>query len=57
MGAKLLAGGRCDGRFYHPTVLAEVTPQMPAFREEIFGPVVSITAFGSDAGGGGARRG
>ncbi|AVR89821.1 benzaldehyde dehydrogenase [Thauera aromatica] len=49
MGAKLLAGGRCDGRFYHPTVLADVTPQMPAFREEIFGPVVSITAFGSDA--------
>src|SRR5690606_3309311 len=48
MGAKLLAGGRCDGRFYHPTVLAGVTPQMPAFREEIFGPVVSITAFRSE---------
>lgn len=49
MGARLLAGGSQDGRFYQPTVLADVTPDMPVFREEIFGPVVSITAFDSDA--------
>jgi benzaldehyde dehydrogenase (NAD) len=48
MGAKLLAGGTFERQFYKPTVLTGVTPQMPAFREEIFGPVVSITAFGSD---------
>lgn len=48
MGAKLLAGGTADRRFYKPTVLTGVTPQMPVFREEIFGPVVSITAFDSD---------
>ena len=48
-GARLLAGGTRDGQFYAPTVLADVTPAMPAFREEIFGPVVSITAFGTDA--------
>lgn len=49
MGARLLAGGTCEGRFYRPTVLADVTPAMPVFREEIFGPVVSITAFDTDA--------
>jgi benzaldehyde dehydrogenase (NAD) len=48
MGAKLLAGGTHERQFYQPTVLTGVTPAMPAFREEIFGPVVSITAFGSD---------
>ena len=49
MGARLLAGGTPNGPFYPATVLAGVTPQMPVFREEIFGPVISITAFGSDA--------
>lgn len=49
MGAKLLAGGTPDGQFYPATVLANVTPDMPVFREEVFGPVVSITAFDSDA--------
>ncbi|MGV3572458.1 MAG: benzaldehyde dehydrogenase [Ramlibacter sp.] len=48
MGATLLAGGTFDRQFYQPTVLTGVTPEMPAFREEIFGPVVSITAFDSD---------
>jgi benzaldehyde dehydrogenase (NAD) len=42
-GAQLLAGGTFNGPFYAATVLADVTPEMPAFREEIFGPVVSIT--------------
>jgi benzaldehyde dehydrogenase (NAD) len=49
MGARLMAGGTSNGRFYPPTVLAGVTPDMPVFREEIFGPVVSITAFSTDA--------
>jgi len=48
MGAQLLAGGTSDGPFFRPTVLAGVTPQMPAFRDEIFGPVVSITSFATD---------
>ncbi len=45
MGARLLLGGhRLDGRgfFYAPTVLADVTPEMPAFQEETFGPVAAI---------------
>lgn len=49
MGARLLAGGSHRGLFYAATVLANVTPDMPVFREEIFGPVVSITEFGTDA--------
>jgi benzaldehyde dehydrogenase (NAD) len=49
MGAKLLAGGTHEGPFYAATVLADVTPDMPVFREEIFGPVVSITRFATDA--------
>ena len=49
MGARLLAGGTHDGPFYQPTVLADVTADMPVFREEIFGPVVSITSFSTDA--------
>ena len=43
-GAKLLTGGkRIDrpGFFYEPTVLSEVPPDSPAYREEVFGPVAS----------------
>lgn len=47
-GAILHAGGQRNGVFYSPTVLSNVTPGMRAFEEEIFGPVVSITTFGSD---------
>jgi benzaldehyde dehydrogenase (NAD) len=48
-GARLLAGGTHDGRFYAATVLADVKPGMLAFAEEIFGPVACIVAFSSDA--------
>ena len=48
MGATLVAGGTFERQFYKPTVLTGVTSRMPAFREEFFGPVVSITAFDSD---------
>ncbi len=47
-GARLEAGGRHDGLFFWPTVLSDVVPGMPAFEEEIFGPVACITRFGSD---------
>ena len=48
MGAVLLAGGKANGLFYPATVLAQVTPKMPVFQEEIFGPVISITSFAND---------
>jgi benzaldehyde dehydrogenase (NAD) len=46
-GASLVTGGARRGNFFEPTVLVNVTPEMPAFREEIFGPVAPITAFDS----------
>jgi benzaldehyde dehydrogenase (NAD) len=48
MGARLLEGGVHDGLFYRPTVLADVTPEMPAFTEEIFGPVAPVTVVESE---------
>jgi acyl-CoA reductase-like NAD-dependent aldehyde dehydrogenase len=44
-GAKLLVGGvRRQGRgyFFEPTVLTDVTPDMPASCEEVFGPVAAL---------------
>lgn len=45
-GARLLLGGKLPegpGFFYPVTLLADVTPQMPAFYEETFGPVACVT--------------
>lgn len=42
-GARLVEGGSFENLFYRPTVLSEVTPGMPAFDEELFGPVAPIT--------------
>lgn len=42
-GAEIRAGGLHEGLFYSPTVLSGVTASMPAFREEIFGPVAPVT--------------
>jgi len=44
-GAKCLLGGQIPegrGAFYPPTVLTNVTKGMPAFDEELFGPVAAI---------------
>lgn len=49
MGAVVLAGGKANGRFFPATVLTGVTPKMPIFQEEIFGPVISITSFKDEA--------
>ncbi|MBL9203171.1 MAG: NAD-dependent succinate-semialdehyde dehydrogenase [Opitutaceae bacterium] len=44
-GARVLRGGAPapgQGFFYPPTVLTDVRPGMPAFDEELFGPVAAI---------------
>jgi len=46
-GARLVAGGTHEGLFYRPTVLADVDGEMPAWREEIFGPVAPVRTFTS----------
>jgi benzaldehyde dehydrogenase (NAD) len=48
-GAKVAVGGTYDGLFYQPTVLTDVTAEMPIFREETFGPVIPITVVDSRA--------
>jgi len=44
-GARLVLGGQVvegKGFFYPPTILADVGPGMPAYDEELFGPVASV---------------
>jgi acyl-CoA reductase-like NAD-dependent aldehyde dehydrogenase len=41
-GAQLLTGGEADGLVYRPTVVRGVTSDMRIYREESFGPSVSI---------------
>jgi succinate-semialdehyde dehydrogenase/glutarate-semialdehyde dehydrogenase len=51
-GAKLLLGGTIppgEGAYYPPTVLANIKPGMPAYEEELFGPVASIIAARDEA--------
>jgi benzaldehyde dehydrogenase (NAD) len=44
-GARLAAGGTYEGLFYRPTVLADVAPAMPAYANEVFGPVAPVVRF------------
>lgn len=51
-GATLVCGGypiEREGFFYAPTILADVTTKMSIFHKEVFGPVVTITKFSSEA--------
>lgn len=47
-GAHILLGGKRKGTYFEPTVLSKVTPEMPIFKEETFGPVIGITTFETD---------
>jgi len=54
-GAKLLCGGKrpaapelSKGFFLEPTIFDNVTPKMRIAREEIFGPVLTVTTFDSE---------
>ena len=44
-GARASEGRLAQGNFVRPTVLADVPPESRAIREEIFGPVLSVSSF------------
>jgi len=51
-GAKCLLGGEIpdrDGSYYPPTLLKNVKPGMPAYDEELFGPVASLIKVDDEA--------
>jgi acyl-CoA reductase-like NAD-dependent aldehyde dehydrogenase len=50
-GAKVLTGGRRQGTTVEPTVLVDAPGDAKVVREEVFGPVLVVSAFeGTDAG-------
>ena len=44
-GAKLEIGGKRQNAYFEPTVVSNVTSDMAMFKEETFGPALSITTF------------
>ena len=44
-GASIMSGGERDGCFISPTVIADVKQSMEIVQEEVFGPVITCTAF------------
>ena len=47
MGARVVVGGKRrtgNGWFYEPTLLADVTEDMPVLKDETFGPVAALLA-------------
>ena len=44
-GAKLIIGGKRQGAYFEPTILTQVTEEMPVFNQETFGPALAITTF------------
>lgn len=44
-GATVLLGGdrpNCEGAYFNATILTDVTPDMPTFDQELFGPVATV---------------
>jgi glyceraldehyde-3-phosphate dehydrogenase [NAD(P)+] len=47
-GATLVRGGERDGRYFEPTLLADVPHDARILHEEQFGPVAAVTSFGTE---------
>ncbi len=45
VGGRLVAGGTSEGLFYKPTVMTQLDSTMPAWAEEVFGPVAPVRSF------------
>lgn len=52
-GAKIITGGKeptgLKGAYYLPTILTNVTNKMRAWKEEVFGPVLAVRKFKTEA--------
>jgi acyl-CoA reductase-like NAD-dependent aldehyde dehydrogenase len=46
-GARVVTGGSRKGAIYSPTLVADVRPQMKISCDELFGPAVAVTPFGT----------
>ncbi len=44
-GATIIAGGKRNGSFFEPTIVTNVSVDMPVFAEETFGPLAAIMSF------------
>jgi aldehyde dehydrogenase (NAD+) len=44
-GAEVLTGGKAEGPFFQPTLIARTTPEMKVRCEEVFGPVCTVTPY------------
>jgi len=42
MGAEIIYGGNQSGAYHEPTILVDVSNDMPVFKEETFGPVAVV---------------
>ncbi|HEX6782358.1 MAG TPA: NAD-dependent succinate-semialdehyde dehydrogenase [Solirubrobacterales bacterium] len=47
-GAEVVVGGKRDGNFFEPTILAGIEPGDEASQEEFFGPVAQVYKVGSE---------
>ena len=47
-GAEVVAGGKREGNFFEPTILAGIEPGAEASQEEFFGPVAQVYRVGSE---------
>lgn len=48
MGAVVEVGGKRENSFYLPTLISNISPAMPVFKDEVFGPVAAVIGFRSD---------
>ena len=49
MEAKIETGGCFEGNNFKPTLLTNISEQMPVCQQEIFGPVASIISFKTES--------
>lgn len=48
LGAKVLYGNKRDKAYYEPTIITNITADMPVFKEETFGPIAAIVKVKSE---------